>query len=326
MLTELFARAGLNKQDVQVIGFGAGPGSFTGVRIAASVTQGLALASASKVVAMKGSEILVRSAAGRTIPWTVIPQAVRRQIGLAVIPSRADAYYVSLYQQIDAELSVLIEDQLMLEASDWIEALAQDITAQGKNTLKIIGAMPDWMPGALTSAFVGTPVPDARVMISQVRQLYANGSAQGVEYALPIYVEGDSPWREKFLIEQAENLLRLPARPETPIVLMYTNDQRHRAEIYTEWCELRQVEEPMPVDVPSLYLDYQGIALCSPGNKRPFRLAEQNLHRRSVGARKGELARACGLNHGDLSILDACAGFGTDGLTLSMLGCPVNSS
>ena len=128
---------------------------------------------------------------------------------------------------------------------------------------------------------------------------------------------------EKFLIEQAENLLRLPARPETPIVLMYTNDQRHRAEIYTEWCELRQVEEPMPVDVPSLYLDYQGIALCSPGNRRPFRLAEQNLHRRSVGARKGELARACGLNQGDLSILDACAGFGTDGLTLSMLGCPV---
>ena len=195
MLTELFARAGLNKQDVQVIGFGAGPGSFTGVRIAASVTQGLALASASKVVAMKGSEILVRSA-GEDNTLDGYTSGGEATNWLAVIPSRADAYYVSLYQQIDAELSVLVEDQLMLEASDWIEALAQDITAQGKNTLKIIGAMPDWMPGALTSAFVGTPVPDARVMISQVRQLYANGSAQGVEYALPIYVEGDSPWRK----------------------------------------------------------------------------------------------------------------------------------
>ncbi len=46
MLSELFASAGLSKQDIQVIGFGAGPGSFTGVRIAASVAQGIAMASA----------------------------------------------------------------------------------------------------------------------------------------------------------------------------------------------------------------------------------------------------------------------------------------
>ena len=114
-----------------------------------------------------------------------------------------------------------------------------------------------------------------------------------------------------------------PEGPEVPIVLMYTPDQREQAETYALWCDLQEVDAPRQVDVPSLYLDYQGLALCSPGNKRPFRLAEQNLHRRSVGARKSELARACGLNQGDLSVLDACAGFGTDGLTLSMLGCPV---
>ena len=114
-----------------------------------------------------------------------------------------------------------------------------------------------------------------------------------------------------------------PERPEVPIVLMYTPDQREQALAFELWCDLHEVDAPAQVDAPSLYLDYQGLALCSPGNKRPFRLAEQNLHRRSVGARKGELARACGLNQGDLSVLDACAGFGTDGLTLSMLGCPV---
>ena len=115
----------------------------------------------------------------------------------------------------------------------------------------------------------------------------------------------------------------IPDRPKEPIVLMYTAEQRGQAMAFDLWCDLHEVDAPMQVDVPSLYLDYQGLALCSPGNKRPFRLAEQNLHRRSVGARKGELARACGLNMGNLSVLDACAGFGTDGLTLSMLGCPV---
>ena len=195
MLSELFASAGLSKQDIQVIGFGAGPGSFTGVRIAASVAQGIAMASNSKVVAMKGSEVLVRSAiedktligfrdAGESTNW------------LALIPSRADAYYVSLYQQSGAEISVVIADQLLLEPPDWIEELAVDITARGENTLKIIGAMPSWMPKALDPCCVGTPLPDARVMLCQVRQQYIDGTAQDAEYALPVYVKGDSPWRK----------------------------------------------------------------------------------------------------------------------------------
>ena len=195
MLSELFASAGLSKKDIQVIGFGAGPGSFTGVRIAASVAQGIAMASGSKVVAIKGSEVLVRSAiedktltrygdGGESTNW------------LALIPSRADAYYVSLYQQNGAELSVLIADQLLLEPANWVDVLASDITAQGEHTLKIIGAMPSWMPKPLESYGVGTPIPDARVMLGQVRQQFVDGTAQDAEYALPVYVDGDSPWRK----------------------------------------------------------------------------------------------------------------------------------
>ncbi len=195
MLSELFESAGLSKQDIQVIGFGAGPGSFTGVRIAASVAQGIAMASQSKVVAMKGSEVLVRSAIeDKTL--TGYSHSGEPTTWLALIPSRADAYYVSLYQQNGAELSVVIADQLQLEPAGWIEALAADITAQGENTLKIIGAMPSWMPSALEPYFVGTPIPDAKVMLGQVRQQYLDGGAQEAEYALPVYVDGDSPWRK----------------------------------------------------------------------------------------------------------------------------------
>ena len=79
---------------------------------------------------------------------------------------------------------------------DRVEALAADITAQGEHTLKIIGAMPSWMPKALESYRVGTPIPDARVMLDQVRQQFIEGTAKDAEYALPIYVDGDSPWRK----------------------------------------------------------------------------------------------------------------------------------
>jgi hypothetical protein len=144
---------------------------------------------------MKGSEVLVRSAIeDKTL--TGYSHSGEPTTWLALIPSRADAYYVSLYQQNGAELSVVIADQLQLEPAGWIEALAADITAQGENTLKIIGAMPSWMPSALEPYFVGTPIPDAKVMLGQVRQQYLDGGAQEAEYALPVYVDGDSPWRK----------------------------------------------------------------------------------------------------------------------------------
>src|SRR2546429_9914824 len=43
MVDEVLAEAGIEVAQIQGIAYGAGPGSFTGLRIAAGVTQGLAL-------------------------------------------------------------------------------------------------------------------------------------------------------------------------------------------------------------------------------------------------------------------------------------------
>ena len=41
---------------------------------------------------------------------------------------------------------------------------------------------------------------NAASMIEPVRQVHANGLSKSADMALPIYVEGDSPWRKSVIV------------------------------------------------------------------------------------------------------------------------------
>lgn len=61
-IDELLAEAQINKQDIQGLIVGQGPGAFTGVRIGVAVAQGLALALNIKVVAVSNLRTLAYAA------------------------------------------------------------------------------------------------------------------------------------------------------------------------------------------------------------------------------------------------------------------------
>src|SRR5882762_7798798 len=67
VVREVLAEAQLEFPQIEGIAFGAGPGSFTGLRIAAGVTQGLALARGLRVIGIGTLLALAEETAGEQI-------------------------------------------------------------------------------------------------------------------------------------------------------------------------------------------------------------------------------------------------------------------
>ncbi|NCF44979.1 MAG: class I SAM-dependent methyltransferase [Proteobacteria bacterium] len=108
------------------------------------------------------------------------------------------------------------------------------------------------------------------------------------------------------------------------LALYHTAAQTQQASVYASWCELKEVEQPPTVTTASLFLDYAGMWLCMPNQPRPYQPSDADLLRRAaVGSAGSELAKACGGNLQGQRVLDACAGFGSDGLLLTQFGARV---
>ena len=145
----------LVKARVRFIAFGAGPGSFTGVRIGAAVAQGLAFAIGAQTIPLPSSAIVAETARAAGRRGTC---AVRRM-------SRPGWHYEARYELTDDDIRCLAFDELKPSAAP---------------------AAADCIDGARTaiSAFA-----IARLALRRTDQAVPPAEA------LPIYVDGDTPWR-----------------------------------------------------------------------------------------------------------------------------------
>lgn len=150
-----------DRTELDFLAFGAGPGSFTGVRIGAAVAQGIALAVNALVIRVPSSAVAAESARRCGLRGEV---SVRRQ-------SRPGWHYSARFRLSDDGIACLRFDRLVGPDA---AATTDDDDAE--------------------TVVDGDSFPtSARVVAQLARQSLDQAVAPGG--ALPFYVEGDSPWR-----------------------------------------------------------------------------------------------------------------------------------
>lgn len=125
MVDDLMQQADLSALQLDAIAFGCGPGSFTGVRLAAAVTQGIAYAADLPVIPVSTLAALAFAALETQQNHTV-------NTVLTAIDARMSEVYWAVYQQTEyAQLEPLVDEQVVAPQQVICPADLQDTVAAG---------------------------------------------------------------------------------------------------------------------------------------------------------------------------------------------------
>jgi len=189
MVDDLLRESGLGLRQLDGIGYGAGPGSFTGLRIACAVTQGLAFGADLPVVGVSTLESIAEQAQADKV--------------LTVLDARMAEVYWAAYQREEAGWRAVSAPQLALpesvaipSGSDWVGA---------GNGFAALGAV---LRPRLEAGLVridDTLMPDAAAMAPLAARAFERGEGLDAALAAPIYL------RDKVALTVDERRARQPA-------------------------------------------------------------------------------------------------------------------
>lgn len=171
----LMAEASLAFTELDAIVFGRGPGSFTGLRTACAISQGLAFAASSQ---------------GRQVPvlpvdtLMAVAEEARLQHGctqvLACIDARMDEVYSAAYTYADADAQWLLQTELTVGPPQDVPAIS-GFTVAGN-------AQAPYGDRLLPTLAHVHAMPTASALLNLAPALLAQGHAVAAQDALPLYI------------------------------------------------------------------------------------------------------------------------------------------
>jgi tRNA threonylcarbamoyladenosine biosynthesis protein TsaB len=180
------AAAGLALADVEGIAYGAGPGSFTGLRVACGVTQGLALARGIGVVGVGTLMTLAEEGAAETQAGKII----------ACVDAHMGEVYHAAYRKTPAGWEEVLAPGVYkpeavpeVPGVGWVGCGGGFTAHQGRVASRY---------GAQLAAVRPLLAPTARAVLSLAAPRFAAGEARDPASAVPVYV------RDKVALKTSE--------------------------------------------------------------------------------------------------------------------------
>jgi tRNA threonylcarbamoyladenosine biosynthesis protein TsaB len=187
MLDQLAAAAGVALRSLDAVAFGAGPGAFTGLRIACGVAQGIALARGIPAIGISTLEAMAEEAAG----------TARRARVVACLDARMGEVYYSALEKTGGRWREIVPAQCVApsavqvpQGEGWT-GCGNGFAVYGnlRGTLGLDNVIPDIHPSAIAVARLAAP-------------RLAAGEGVDAALAVPAYV------RDKVALTEAERRSR----------------------------------------------------------------------------------------------------------------------
>jgi tRNA threonylcarbamoyladenosine biosynthesis protein TsaB len=172
MIEQGLSQQGLTTSQLDVIAFSRGPGSFSGVRINAAVTQALAWANDLPVIAVSTLQALA--------------QAAYRVYGLrevtAVLDARMKEVYIASFQLDADNIMQPVDQEQLLDYATAVQAQRFTLVGSGSHLLDAASQYNTLCPNAQDIATIAIPQAQQQHWVS-------------AEYALPVYLR-DNAWKK----------------------------------------------------------------------------------------------------------------------------------
>ncbi|QYJ91629.1 tRNA (adenosine(37)-N6)-threonylcarbamoyltransferase complex dimerization subunit type 1 TsaB [Shewanella halotolerans] len=182
MVQEVLQEAGIELSQVDVIAYGRGPGSFTGIRICTSMTQGMALGQDLPVVGISTLAAMAQAA---------IEIKGATQVATAIDARMGEIYYGE-YLSVDG-LASLVGEERVCAPEELSSQLAFD------TPLAACGTGFDAYPELLTeqmSLVEEAKFPLARFMLPLAEAAVKAGQATDVDRLKPVYLRDTVTWKK----------------------------------------------------------------------------------------------------------------------------------
>lgn len=189
MVDELLRETGLTLRQLDGIGYGSGPGSFTGLRIVCAVTQGLAFGADLPVVGVSTLESIAEQTGADRV--------------LTVLDARMAEVYWAAYRRDGTGWRAATEPQLALPESVVVPDDG-DWTGAG-NGFVALGEVLRPRLAARLVRIDATLMPDAAAMAPLAARAFERGEGMDAALAAPIYL------RDKVALTVDERRARRPA-------------------------------------------------------------------------------------------------------------------